>query len=51
MGKVDMTKLDKAAVPIYVNLIKARRKTIDDVPLRIRDAVQEALDKEKMVFD
>ena len=32
---------------IYYNLIKAGKKTIDDVPLRWRDEVQKLLDEEK----
>ena len=32
---------------IYYNLIKAGKRTIDDVPLKWRDEVQKLLDEEK----
>lgn len=34
-------------VEIYVLLIKSGKKTIDDVPLSIRDLVKEKLEKEQ----
>lgn len=35
-------------VQVYYTLIKAGRKTIDDVPLKLRDAVQELLDADNL---
>lgn len=38
-------------VQVYYTLIKAGRKTIDDVPLKLRDAVQELLDADNITTD
>lgn len=38
-------------VQVYVDLIKKGKKTIDDVPERIREHVRKALEDEGYVFE
>lgn len=38
-----MSRLDELMAKIYVSMIKKGAKTIEDVPERLREAVEEAL--------
>lgn len=40
-----MSRIDELLVKLYLDLIKAGRRTIEEVPERVREYVKEALEK------